>query len=273
MQQEDEIIVSDVKQAIGNNIVALWNVNRRTRAYQTNHLYVVCDDSSDLRTNYTSKYGTFSIHAAYWCALQLTRDLGKITELGMGKTDLHLPLTSEDHVIYITDDVAMAELEQGVSWHEDEWRKGYYAINSQTSASLVKEFDLYSRAYEDLVTEYQNSRTSGQYNSCFSTWEDLITMMEVVPEHLVIDWFLHDTPLIQQYRHTSPFRSAIHGLPANVYEDHLRYVVNHPDEFPPRPSYDLWLQKTLDKGIRNDFVNRYIPDEILLNDEKRRNLI
>lgn len=90
-------------------------------------------------------------------------------------------------------------------------------------------------------------------------------MHDNLPPDLVLEWFSYGTPLMSRLRHSSPFTYAYEVADRQEIDTLRHHVVNHPELYPPRPGYDIWLDKILQMGGEhvNEFTRRYIPDAML----------
>lgn len=258
----DKAIIESMRRYIGDNPIAIWEIMERTSKYGVPHFYVLYRTYKDIHLPFPLEGNNrLSIHADDICKFHLAEQLGHPVEILSGSVERMRPLLPEDQILMST--VNDTELARGSSHFEDEWRKGYYAINSQVSSFLTSAHGTYGKCYDELLSHIASVEKDGKNDSTYATWKELQAMMDIVSPDIVLDWFLHDTATIQQYRHTSPFTHTLSIVSDKEAQEVLHHVVNNPGEFPPRPSYDEWLRRILEKGQWSEAMKKYIPDAAL----------
>lgn len=239
-----------------DNVIAIWRSTWLSERFGINYICAIVRDGriSDKPSPLLSMNFTMSVQA--------TAKTGHITEIAFGDEGYHQPIRDDDEIIYSTVSDLSRYKEYPLPSQEQEDRKGYYVINSLVSSLLAEKYDAYEHCFERMRPRYENPKDT-MYGTCHM----LFYMKDNLPKDIVLDWFRHDTPVMQQMRHSSPFVHAIPFADDGEYDELTHYVVNHPDEYPPRYHYQLWLNRILSMGGEhiNDFTRQYIPDDVLSN--------
>ena len=254
MTTTSEHIISLAREHLGdNNVIAIWKSTHRSDMYDINYYYVIVRNAQNLGIDN-------SLTADFLLSVNATAKLGEITEIYFGTENNHIELADDDCVIFsVIDDLSNYKTSNSPQLEYRD-QKGQYDINTQVSSLLAKKHETYDQCFEILRPRFED-----EHDTMYGTCRMLFYMYEHLPKKIVLDWFSHETPLMKQLRHSSPFSAGLKYIDKSEYDNTIHYVVNNPEKFPPRPGYDWWLQDLLDKGgiHINNYTQRYIPDDIL----------
>lgn len=238
----------------GKNILAIWRDTDLSLADGIDIFYGILDDAHDTA-------GSSTLTKPFLMSVEATKKIGDITEIYYGDMEYHIPLKVNDDTIYVDDGIDVSLLSQDmVPSRPPRDDKGYYAVKSLASSILAERHGWYEECFDRL-----RPRAENENDTLFGTCQMLFYMHDNLPPETVLDWFRHDTPLMRQLRHSSPFAYAAARAPHGEYDELVFDIVNNPEKYPPLPSHQIWLESILAKGGNhiNDFTKRFIPQDRL----------
>lgn len=241
------IVIEAFRSVFRDKVESIWLSAEQSRKYGADCFLARCDLSLSDFDNILSP--------AVLIETEIARKTGRIVDVAYGDNEICPPCSAKDEVIY--GEQSLCPAPAIFIPVLDISPKGYYAINTQASSLLAQHLGIYEKCF-DKTRRVLNSKK----DTLYGTSRMLMYMHDNLPPETMLKWFSYDTPLIQQLRHSSPFASAVPMISAEDYRRLLRYVVDNPDKFPPRPTYDQWLCEVLEAGHINDFTAKYFSTKL-----------
>lgn len=251
MKLSDEHILSACNRYFGeNNLIVVFRSKHLCELYDIDYIYAIVEDG---RIQGIDNMLT----ADFLASVEATKNNLQITEICFGDAEYHIGIRAEDDILYQSVVDISQYKKDNIPQKQPRSDKGYYTINSQTSALLARRHDQYEECFENLRPRLDNLD-----DSMHGTCQMLFYMHDHLSEDIVLDWFMHESPFMLFLRHSSPFAHIASQVPQEEYLSTMHDVVNHPEKYPPRPDYDVWLRTTLEKPAIPEHMKRYIPDNL-----------
>lgn len=253
MKDQYRHIVQCFQEHLGeDNVTLAWKSSNMSDRCEIDIFYSVLQDGRGLSSNGI-------VTPSLEMSVEATAKTGKITEMYYGGPEYRARICEDDPIIHgsVNESKPSCPLLYSPPARDD---KGYYAVKSAAAALLTEKYEMYEESFNALRPRFENPS-----DSLFGTCQMLFYMHDHLEPKQVLSWFQHDTPLIRQLRHSSPFYYVSSRVPKEEYDALIYDIVNHPEKYRPLPSHQIWLDSILDAGgiHINDFTRQFIPENRL----------